>query len=220
MEPTRFPLGAARTRRTVRLTATLALAMAGSVTWATSPAAQPTAGATARPATLSGVGADPATVLSDLQAGRLQAADAALRAWPTSTPDDAARQRRLLALVQQQRQLASQVLPRADADLQQRRLPQAVERYEAALALDDSLAQQPRATALQAARSRLWQSRDAVARCMQPRDAACMDQAVRHARTLAPRDPAVALLALQASAWWQPGQPRQPVQVEGTTSSR
>lgn len=164
--------------------------------------------------------ADPAGVLADLQAGHLQAAEAALHGWTTAAPDDAARRRRLLALVQLQRQLAARLLARADADLQQRRLPQAVERLEAALALDDSLAQPPRATALLAARSRLWQARDAVARCMPPRDAACMDQAVRAAHALAPRDPALALLALQASAWWTPGQQRRPAPVEGTTSSR
>jgi hypothetical protein len=127
---------------------------------------------------------------------------------------------RLQTLVQQQRQWAARLLARAETDLQRRRLPQAVERYEVALALDASIAQKPRAAALQAARGRLRQARDAVARCMQARDAACMDQAVRNARALAPRDPAVSLLTLQASAWWVPGQPRRTAQVEGTTSSR
>lgn len=60
----------------------------------------------------------------------------------------------------------------------------------------------------------------AVARCIQQRDAACMDQAVGIARTLAPCDPTVALPTLQAAGWWVPGQPRQAAQVEDTASSR
>lgn len=226
----------AHTPCTALLAAAMASVIACPPTWAAAPASSsatpPMAvhspGAVATPASPEAAMTDLAAVLADLQAGHLQAAEATLRGWsattPTGTlavsPDDAARRQRLLALVKQQRQMAGRLLARAEADLQQHHLPQAVERYEAALALDDSLAQQSKAAALQAARSRLWQARDAVVRCMQPRDAACMDRAVGHARTLAQRDPALALLTLQASAWWTPGQPRQPAPVEGTSGSR
>ena len=199
--------------RPALLVAALAALLTCTATRAATPPASPALPSAA-------ASAYPAVVLADLLAGRLQTAETALRSWPLSTPDDDARQRRLQALVNQQRQLAARLLAQAEADLQQRRLSQAVERYEAALVLDDSLAQQPKAAGLLAARSRLWQARDAVARCMQPRDAACMDQAVREARTLAQHDPALALLMLQSAAWWVPGQPRRPAPVEGTTSSR
>ncbi|MBQ0944040.1 hypothetical protein KAK07_11910 [Ideonella sp. 4Y16] len=161
-----------------------------------------------------------AAILADLHAGRLQAAEIALRGWAIATPADAERRQRLQGLVQQQRQRAAMLLDRAAVDLRHRRLPAAVERTEAALTLDSGLAQHPGAAVLLAARSRLWQARDAVRDCVRARDAVCMDRAMRDARALAPQDSAVALLALQATGWWVAGQPHAAMPVEGTTSSR
>jgi hypothetical protein len=159
-------------------------------------------------------------ILQHLQDGELREAEPLLRALPIRNPDDTARRDRLLALLVQQRQLAAQLLRLAAGDLQRQDLPRAVERYETALTLDDQAGSGGRqAEALASARQRLWATRDAVASCMKRRDAACMDHSVAEARKLAPRDAALLLMELQASAWWEPGKARQEPAVDGTTGS-
>ena len=147
-----------------------------------------------------------ATLLADIGAGRLAQAGKGLAAAQATGQTTPAQQQRLRTLLQHRSALAAGLLQQAQADLAARRSLRAVQRLELAIDLDDTLAQPAAAPALHQARAHLGQARDAVARCATAQDSACLQRALRAARTLAPADPVTALVALKAADWYFPAQ--------------